>query len=275
MRPGLPEGLPGIDGAAASLRKEQPTRRAPDQKEQSAKLDVMVVRQRAERTGLTRLHDDRVTAERHARRAGMSLRVRAVWSKITGRSDKHVARMCRSADACTARDRRDVDALVEKHLSERWTRQAEMSHAAAFQKMQDDLFRRASADLAPSDPRQRLVLSDDTDLPVMVAIELRPDVLLDQLTETSGTFSDRDISSLLGKVSDDPACCDWITKRVMVSPDLVSVSSDTGNRYTSRANQLVQHDMMAIARDLSQRRNFRVADHRLHGAKETKNAELP
>ncbi|WP_373354505.1 AAA family ATPase [Pseudoroseicyclus sp. CXY001] len=266
VRLGLPDGLPSVEDAAASVT--DPVVQSPVRPDDA--LAAIVVRQRAERDALSQRQTIREREELQRRQARLPTGLSGVWARLTGGLSKIEAALAAEAEAKLTRDRRELDEMIQKHLAERRDLDRAREHRLAFDRLAAEL-----ADGRPTaDPRQKLVLPLGDAPPSMLDVELRPEMVLDHLSAKAEAFTTGDINRVLGAVSPDADWQERIRRRLLASPDLIAVSSDAGARFTTRDYQGTQHRLVACAAALAGARRHAVDRRHVSNAVSVRSREL-
>lgn len=104
----------------------------------------LVEKQRKERADLEAAHEKRWTKETAERVARLNKGFRGIWDRLTGRYGKQSRENEREALDASRRDRREKDALIERHLDERQgyhtlAKQVRASHARDTEDLHRDV----------------------------------------------------------------------------------------------------------------------------------------
>ncbi len=161
--------LPGLDQAKAMIAtrmtetlhgyvEEAEAARREQRKAFAAQRGHLVDRQRKARTDLTAAIEKRWTQETTMRASRLNKGVRGLWDRVTGRHGKQVRQNEHDALAALQRDRREKDALIEKHLEERQafhmlSRQQKQGHEQDMAQLHRDI-----AEYAQMGPAERTAL---------------------------------------------------------------------------------------------------------------------
>ncbi|MEO1457301.1 MAG: AAA family ATPase [Pseudomonadota bacterium] len=265
-RLGLPDGLPSIDEATAHLvTRDVPSGTAPD-----PKLADLISRQREERVALVNSQAEHAAQERADRQRRLPSGLKAMWARLTGQHGKILERLEKDAEASRERYRRELEALIARHLGERRALSRANEHERAYDALDAELDRKRLR----SDPRQRLILQKDDAPPSIMAVEFRPETVLDHLSSKAETFTTSEIDALLSDIRGDRTWRERILQRLLSSPDLVRVSSDLGERYTTRSYLDAARRLQAVATDIAGNAGFAVAGGHVGAAITAKNARL-
>lgn len=104
----------------------------------------LVERQRNERAGLNKAQQARWDVEAVERSKRLPKGIRGIWHRVTGEYQKTARQNEREALDALHRDRKEKDALIERHLDERQelhrlVRQVRADHAAEIRELQRDI----------------------------------------------------------------------------------------------------------------------------------------
>ena len=101
------------------FRAEEDTRSKKETEAQQAARRNLILQQRQRRSALRQQHEQRAIAERKERASQLPTGLRAIWSRITGRYAASKKEIEAQAQNCAERDRKELQALIERQLSER------------------------------------------------------------------------------------------------------------------------------------------------------------
>lgn len=263
-RLGTGDGLPSIEDAKKQFLLVDAVRGP----ERDAFLHALVTRHRKERVELEAHQKAERVAAHTKRQSQLPRGLKAAWAKLTGQYKKQVLLHAEAEKAERDQQRRALDALVAKQLRERRGYERAKEHHKAL----DALI--PQNELAPPDRRQHLVLREDDPLPTAAALELKPDLLLQHLSEKEETFTRGDIARALNKIENDPAWVARMITRIVASPELASCSSDQEPKYTTRSFLAAQDQLARVAFVLEQDLGFNISAKHLAESIRQKNRSL-
>ena len=264
--------LPSVEDAVALLGRNARPRSQPEASAQDTQqykrllaLDKkradLVARQRKERDALPDSQEARRTEEIKARRSRMPTGIRATWARLTGHHQRLLDQLASEARACEVRDGRETQALVDRHLAER----RELDRERAFVEAQVALEREARGGTASTkgrvyqpDPLQPLILPREDTPFTRGEIKRQPDLVLAHLSDKRARFRRADILRELAKFIDDPLDLRVAADRALASPELVRLSGDGKDLFTTREFQTVERQLSGCAADMARSGGFRV-----------------
>ena len=264
-RLGLSDGLPSIEEARKQL--PEPSEPMSTPKRDKALTDL-TERHTAERTAL--LADqkaERVKSRRH-RQAQLPRGLKAAWAKLTGQFDRIVNELAEDRNREESKHCVAMDRLIARQMAERRAYQARWDHQQTLDALAPTSRKRTY------DHRQYLVLTGDMPLPSPMAVEFRPEAVLDHLSERSESFTHTDIANLLKKISDDVGWCHQLQSRLRASPELVKQFDDQNARFTTLNYLAAQQTLTNSAAALSKDHSFTADTKHLRRAIQLKNNQL-
>ena len=121
--PTISEAKATIAASMTSMLRGHIARAEADSQKQLAALafrkSELVEKQRKERADLEAAHEKRWAKENAERAARLNKGFRGIWDRLTGRYGKQARENEREALEASRRDRREKDALIERHIDER------------------------------------------------------------------------------------------------------------------------------------------------------------
>jgi len=199
--------------------------------------------------------------------------LKAAWMRLTGGMERLVQRLADEAAHCDTRDRRETQAMIDRHLDERRALDAERDQARTFADLLADLEAQSRPGRA-IDPRQSLKLPPDEAPLDPVDILDRPDLILERLSYRTASFTRDDILRALTAVLPDPFAVKEALDRVLASPDLVRLSSDTAPRFTTLDYQENAAALHLACKTMSDRHGHTVSTRAVQHAIDRQNTEL-
>ena len=232
-RLGDPEILPDVNEALEwlAVHKTVPAQvETPTNQASKAALDALIARQRFERDAMTKAHEARQIAEQQVRNARLPRGMRRVWARISGQFAGFVAQLAADRAACDTRDRDERQTLIEKHLAER--------HAFDQKTQLHDLnaeLAQAFSKVAPSDPRQKLLLPPEPAMFTQAQLSANPALILDHISEKKAQFSELDIKRALANHMANPLGLRKAIEGVMQSDELIVLGGDQSPDFTTKS----------------------------------------
>lgn len=268
-RLGDPGDLPSAEEALRLFvglsTPEQNTKAAPPDPKFDESRRRLVEEQRRERDALTAAQERRAAAENLARCARLPTGLKAVWLRLSGGHGRLLEDLARDAGACAARDRKERQALVERHLEARRT--LERRHASDVSKALDAIFLAATR----PDVRQRLVLTKEAALFTPAQLEERPSLILAHLSHKQARFSELDVKRALAGFFDNPLVLRGAIDKALAPPELVRTANGD---LTTREYRDAERTLEAAASALAASDGFAVASHLVEQAVQAQDARM-
>lgn len=274
--------LPDVETAIASLaggpgpagQNEGFERQVQDH---AAKVAALVAHQREQRKRLAEGHEARRIDEIRADRARLPSGLIAVWAHLTGAYNVQLQKLAEAAESRKARDRAEMQAMIDRHLAERRELDQELTFLRAQHALETEFRERSQLDPGPiyrPDPLQPLVLPQDA-LP-FTPDELRrqPDLILTHLSEKQARFSRNDVISSLADVIDDRLELRLASERALASPELVRIDGGAKAEFTTRDFEGFQKRLTDCAGEMARSGGFSVSKANIDRAIRNENAAL-
>ncbi len=280
--------LPTVDDAVALLNPDnaQNNARAAHESDKqyarhladhASRLSDLVARQRQERQALADGQEERRIAEIKARQSRLPMGLKATWAHLMGQYQSLCQKLAFEAQACAARDRAEMQALIDRHLAERRALDHELAFLQAQYDLEQDLHDRSAASRGPiyqPDPRQPLVLPRE-DVPFTPEqLKRQPGLILGHISDKQARFTRTDILRGLTEFIDDPLDLRAASDRAMLSPELVRVGDGEPEAFTTRDYVAVEHQLSACAMELAKSGGFKVNTRHTDRAITRENAKL-
>lgn len=280
--------LPSVEDAMALLNRNGTREEVLDAQEQSkqhilrvadhaTRLSELVARQRQERLALSDAQETRRIVEVGDRHARLPIGLKATWARLTGQYQRLIQELAGEAQAATARDRAEMQALVDRHLAERRALDRELAFLQAKHALEQELHDRSAASrvlVYRPDPRQPLILPRD-DVPFTPSqLRRQPELILDHICDKKARFSHTDVLRALAEFIDDPMALRTTSDRAMASPELVRVDGDDAETFTTREFLAVEKQLSSCAAELAKSGGFTVDKHHANDAIDRENARL-
>lgn len=241
------------------------------------KRSALIVRQRAERNGLSETQDARLIEELKARQARLPVGIKAAWARLTGQYQQLLDDLAKEADACTTRDRRETQALIERHLAERRELDRERLFLEAQYALERELLGRcvpATGRIYRPDPHQPLVLPRE-DVPFTPdQLQRRPDLILAHISDKQARFTRSDILRGLAEFIDDPLDLRVASDKVLAAPELVRIGDGENQKFTTKEFLAVERQLAASTSEMARSGGFYVDRKHVDHAIKQKNANL-
>lgn len=258
--------LPTVEEARASLttghvRPYVDTNLDQARADHRVRIKTLVTRQRDERRDLVASQERRKAQEIKEARRSLPTGLAAAWARLTGQHKKLVDALNALAMSRNARDLRETEALISRHLAER----RELNHQHAFIEALHALTAEAVEWQTPSqsryapDPRQPLVLPRDIPPFSVAQLKRDPTLIINQLSQKKASFTRHDIARSLSEFIDDPLDLRVAIDRAMLSSELVPLVSDGKPTFTTRSFQAVEKDLAKTATAMERLGGFGVA----------------
>ncbi len=200
-----------------------------------------------------------------------------IWARLSGQHARLMRDMEKEAEACGVRDRREMEALIDRHLAERRifeAEQAQLSLADDIRRAFKDGVQQSARRTYAPDPLQPLILPPD-DVPFSRAqIREKPDRVLDVLADKNATFTRNDILRALAVVFDDPIELRATSERTLCSPDLIRLSNNDPAIYSTRGFETAKTDLSACMDEMTKSGGFKVSRSEIDQAIAAENARL-
>ncbi|MCQ0987235.1 AAA family ATPase [Jiella marina] len=280
---GEPSDLPSVEEAQRLLagggRDFEPEKAKHEAGTQTFghRLIDLVRRQREERQALAAKHERRCITEIKARQAALPNGMRAVWARLTGQDKRIQEKLERDAAVCAERDRRETQALIDRHLAERRALERESNTPSLQQELE-----RAFRDREPKsgrrvyhpDPAQPLYLPPD-DAPLTKAqINAKPERILDVLSDKKAHFTRAEIITRLSDFLDDPLTLQTATETVFRSDKLVWLPATDPQAFTTKEFADAEAKLAATANEMAHAGGFGVGAHHVENAIAKESARL-
>ena len=247
-RLGLPDNLPGIEEALKQfdVGRQAQSKPSPAEVEHHHKLSKLkeelselVLRHRAARSDLEHLHETRRLSEIKSRSGRLPIGLRAIWLRLSGGYKSLRHELERQASQCVARDRDEVQALIDSQLTERRALQQEItavqSQISNFVNAPDE--QDTTTRFLQLDPAQALVIPPDPDAQtIKQRVQDRPETILEAMTQTRENFTRNDILRSLAQYIDDPLKLGSAINAIMQSPELVEITADGDDPVSATQN---------------------------------------
>ena len=254
------EGLPTVENAITILSRSfdadrfDTQQRAVTLNEQhketlEQKRIALVAEQRGERKKLRDMQQARLTMEAAARLASLPTGLKATWATMTGAYQ----RLCEDNEAQiikdSQRDRREQQALIQRHLKARRSLQHEFEqleyhrelNAKSTQReigarLPDVEFTPEPVPLRPEyDPAQPLIIQPDEDtLSIAAGVARDPAHILEVIADKKEAFTRADILRALVQYVPNPTKLRIAADTALRSPDLIEVKSGSEPRYSTQ-----------------------------------------
>ena len=280
--------LPSIEDAMALLNREGTREEVLDAQEQSkqhvlrvaehaSKLSELVARQRQERLALTDAQESRRIVDINSRRLRLPTGLKASWARLTGQYLRLTQELAGEAQAAAARDRAEMQALIDRHLAERRALDRELAFLQAQHGLEQELHDKSAAARGPvyaPDPRQPLVLPRE-DMPFTPnQLRRQPELILDHICDKQARFSRTDALRGLAEFIDDPMALRAAADRAMASPELVRIDGDGAETFTTREFLAVETQLTSCAAELAKSGGFKVEKRHVADAINREDAKL-
>jgi len=284
-RLGDPNDLPDVETAlkhvsqeASSTKTESRQKDLRTQKSahERKRLELVAV-QREARASLLTAQENRQVKELAERQTLLPTGLKAAWARISGQYHRLCEEMAVRASDCQTRDRDEMQTLINHHLSERRTLDQEwdlVEAQFALQQEFHDALEIEQAQIYSLDPRQPLELPHEDAPFTRAQLKAQPDLILDHINDKQARFSCADILRGLAEFISDPLDLRVAADQVMTSKELVQVSQDTPEIYTTRDFQAVQSELSACAQEMAVSGGFNVNASHIERAIKHENKKL-
>lgn len=213
----------------------------------------LVQRQRQERDAVIAAQERRLVTEGAIRRGKLPRGLRAIWARLNGSYERMVERLALEADACAARDRRERQALIDRHLSERRALDR-CGQGLDLNTALNEVFRAA---IRP-DGRQSLILPKEVVPFTPRQLAERPNLMLAHLSQKKASFSELDVKRALAEYINDPLVLRSAIDRSLAAPELIALEDggfttedfrETERKLEFDTRQMMTADGFAVAGD--------------------------
>lgn len=261
-RLGEPDDLPSVDDAAKLFGGlssiDSNTRLRPAGVDFEANRKRLIESQRKERDELLAAQERRALVEKLGRAKRLPRGLKAAWARLTGRYEQSVDDLAREAAAGAVRDRKEQQALIDRHLNARRVLERQ-KHFPDLSKALDQLF----AEAVRSDKRQRLVLPNPAAPFTRAQLEEKPSLILPHLSARQASFSDLDVKRALAGFLDNPLVLRLAIDKALSSPELIRLADGS---LTTGEYRDAEMKLDADARALAASGGFAVAAHHVEVA---------
>lgn len=252
------------------------------------KHTALVTTHRTTRDALKVKIENRQIVETAARAAALPTGLKAAWFRISGQYSAFVKSGESDAKNCAARDRAELQKLIEAQLAERQVLENEFralrhEHIAAvsnlYRSAGDFIHAVGESFLDPThaeyDPEQPLHLPDETqNLFTAKQVRKNPERILQIITDKEEFFSRNDILRALADYISDPLALGPAADTVLKSNDVVKIEVGTKPLFTTQEFVDLKSSMLQSAASLQSRKSFVVSKRHIRSALQRQNAEL-
>lgn len=244
--------------------------------EHQACVDALVARQRAERQELQDHQAVRKTSELRSAQASLPTGLASVWSRLTGQYQKTLAALEAEAELRGTRDRRETEALIERHLSERreLDRQFDFIKAEHALEAEARTFEQRTGKRYAPDPRQPLILPQERPAFSVGQLKRQPSLILKHVSLRKASFTRNDIARALAEFLDDPLDLQVAIDTALRSDELVPLEADSEQRFTTQSFQQVERELSATSSEMARLGGFKVSKSEARKAIATENKQL-
>jgi Ti-type conjugative transfer relaxase TraA len=202
--------------------------------------------------------------------------LKATWARVTGKDQRLCQELANEAQNSAARERLEMQALIDRHLAERRAMDRDLTFLDAQQALEQELHDRAAAQYSPVyhlDPRQPLVLPREDALFTPNQLKSQPDLILAHISDKQARFTRTDILRGLAEFIDDPLDLRVASDRALLSPELVRVSDDK-KIFTTRDFLGVEKQLSSRASEMAGSGGFKVNAAHIEQAIRSENTRL-
>ncbi|MEO1702342.1 MAG: AAA family ATPase [Pseudomonadota bacterium] len=282
---GMPTNLPTVEAAKAALNgtdqasSADQTKLLEQAKAYQTGLAALVQRQRKERTELEQQQDARRVRETKERFAKLPKGLSALWARISGQHEKLVARLALAAETGSERDRREIEALIERHLHERRLfeeQQHQLTLSETIHQVFADVVRPHSdrLKLYSPDPNEPLIRSPDDAPFTPDQIRSKPERIVDVLSDKKSSFTRSDIVRALSDIIDDPIDLRIASDTALQSSELVRLPTDDKPLFTTKNYRKADKRLNQTIQQMAQSSGFAVKQAITNAAIKAQNKRL-
>lgn len=228
---------------------------------------AMVERHRQLRSELSGHHEQRRIQETTSRAAKLPRGLKAAWLVLSGRYDALVRQLEEEANECAARDRTEMQELIQSQLVER----------RALQREFDDLGYdpNHAIPVYGSDPAQSLILPPDQDIAgIKAKVRQNPIHILEVITDKKEHFTRNDLIYELLNYINDPFAVKAAVDRIEKSSELTLLGSKPVPEFTTRKMQKAKEALSDHAESLSKLKDRGVSGRHKNAAIKAQNKRL-
>lgn len=259
----------------SSARHDQEHHRALQQHDE--KHLALVARQRYEREALSKTQELRRTEELKYRQSRLPTGLKATWARLTGKYQHQINELAFEAQASSARDLRETQALIDRHLAERRELGREHDFLEAQQALEREVLDKPVSALGRvyhPDPLQPLVLPREIVPFTQAQLKRKPELILPHISDKKARFSRTDITRGLAEFIDDPLDLRVASDKVLASPELIHIDCGNKELFTTRDYQTIEAQLAACATDMAKLGGFRVKATHIDRAIKRQNIKL-
>ena len=253
---------------------------------ESKRLALVAVHREA-REFLKTKHETRQIGETKAQADKLPTGLKAVWFRLSGQYPALIEAGEIEARNSLARDRDELQKLIESQLQERQVLESEFrdlrqAHIAAVSQLyrNNDFIHADNANFlnpagADYDPDQPLHLPDESQtLFTAQQVRKRPERILQIITDKEETFSRNDIVRGLANYVTDPLHLSAAADEVLRSDELIKIEGGAKPLYTTKELRDLTSSMLDKARAMASQKSFGVSSANIRKALRNQNAEL-
>ncbi|KHA51923.1 AAA family ATPase [Sulfitobacter geojensis] len=281
------DDLPDVETAIDQLTaKPSPTddQSANFQRERQAQQDAherkrteLVAVQREARLALQTSQEQRRRDEILERQALLPTGLKAAWARLSGQYHRLCEELATKANGCQARDRAEMQSLINRHLAERRDLDREWAFREAQFAMQQELHRAFSVEptrIYSLDPRQPLQLPREDALFTRDQLAARPDLILAHINDKKARFNRTDILRGLSEYISDPLDLRLASDQVLASSKLVRVDGGTSEEFTTQDFLEVEQGLAICTAEMARSGGFQVKPSNTKRAIKRENTKL-
>lgn len=241
------------------------------------KLTALISRQRKQRQALTDTQEKRRIKEILSRQSQLPNSLKAIWMQMAGKHKPFIKKLALDAQACETRDRLEFENLIDMHLTERRELTRERTFLEAQYAFEQEYLNKSAPlqrHVYHPDPRQPLVLPCDIVPFTVDQLKRNPDLILNHISDKKAVFSRTDIMRGLAQFIDDPQALRRAADRALASRELVQVTGDKDNEFTTREFQSIENKLSDRVIGMASSGGFRVSSKNAHLAIKRENGKL-
>ena len=246
----LADELSPTDNQTADFQQERQAQKVA----QERKRTELVAVQRDARVALQTSQEQRRRDEILERQALLPTGLKAVWARISGQYHRLCEELATKANGCQARDRAEMQSLINRHLAERRNLDQEWAFREAQFAMQQELFSAFAVEpsqIYAPDPRQPLVLPREDASFTRAQLAAQPDLILDHITDKKALFNRTDILRGLSEYINDPLELRVASDQVLASPKLVRIDGGKSEKFTTQDYLDLQQDLAICTAEMA------------------------
>jgi len=249
----------------------------------------LVAEQRGERDALRDMQRTRLAVEATAHAENLPTGLKAAWAKMTGAYQRLYADNEVQINGALQRDRREQQALIQRHLKARRALQHEFEQLEYYRELNaksalreigarlpDMGFTPEPVPLRPEyDSAQPLIIQPDEDaLSIAEKVARDPAHILEVIADKKEAVTRADILRALVQYVPDPAKLRIAADAALRSPDLVEVKAGSEPRYSTQGFLSIKATLTANARTMTTTSAVSVSRNHIDAAIAKENAAL-